>query len=72
MHFLRVQLIAKEKFRGDFFLSKTNSTCETSSSSADGGSLPLFMIFVPVLIVDTEISVKQSEKEESSSSVANK
>jgi len=33
---------------------KINRTCETSSSSVVGGSLPLFTIFVLVLIVDDE------------------
>jgi hypothetical protein len=31
-----------------------NRTCETSSSSVVGGSLPLFTILVLVLIVDDE------------------
>jgi hypothetical protein len=31
-----------------------SKTCETSSSSAVGGSLPLFMILVTVLIVEDE------------------
>jgi hypothetical protein len=38
-------------------------TCATSSSTAVGGSLPLFMILVPVLIVDKKDFVKQSEIE---------
>ncbi len=52
MHYLRVQQIAKNT--KDFTNKRKISflTCATSSSTDVGGSLPLFMILVPVLIVD--------------------
>jgi uncharacterized membrane protein YfcA len=52
VHYLRVQQIAKNT---KDFTNKPKIgflTCATSSSTGVGGSLPLFMILVPVLIVD--------------------
>jgi len=56
VHYLRVQQIAEKKIKFKRFENNNKKniryTCETSSSIAVGGSLPLFTILVPVLIVD--------------------